>query len=103
MIARSEPMRRLSTLSLPAAVEAVRLRVLELLREEYPDEDVRLDPFACGRPHVFRCRVQGRPVGPPVNLEDAVGAGMRRGREAAVRALADALSQRIMLYLQTAE
>jgi|GEM_PF-3343146 len=96
-------MRRLTALSLPAAVEAVRLRVVGLLREEYPDEDVRLEPFACGRPHVFLCRVQGRPVGPPVNLEDAVGAGMRHGRDVAVRSLTDTLSQRIMLHLQTAE
>lgn len=96
-------MHRLTSLSLGAAAEAVRLGALRLLREEYPDEGVELAPARGGRPHRVSCRVAGRPVGPPLNLEDVVGAGLRRGRETAARRLADALSQRIMMHLQTLE
>ena len=96
-------MRRLVVLSLHAALDAVRQESLRALRAEYPDERIEVEPWRHDRPHVYRCRVNGRPVGPPFALEDVVGEGMRRGREAAVRGLAGWLSQQVMLHLQTAE
>jgi hypothetical protein len=90
-------------LSLHTALEALRAECVMRLAEEYPDQQIELRPVPfASPPALHQCWLDGRSFGEPVDLERVLGHALGAGREAAVRAVVEPLSEALMLHLQTA-
>lgn len=96
-------MQLFARLPLPVALRVLYTECLERLRAEYPDERIELRAAPLDGLRCFRCVVNGRTLGPPLDFEDLVGQALQQGRSPTINALVAQLSDAIMLWLQTAE